>query len=155
MDMERVQPGQGPIVPPMQAFRRQAERAVKGTVKTSAREKSRNSDRGRIIVCRACGFPITQASSKIEMNGKHKHTFSNPRGYVFQIGCFASARGIMNQGEPTTEFTWFSGFAWKFSLCFQCFTHLGWFFQSSDRGFYGLILDNIIEIPVDDDPRPG
>jgi len=154
MDMERVRPGQGPIIPPLQAFRLPVERPVKETVKTSAGEVSRHRDQRRIIVCRACGFPLTQASSKIEMNGKHKHTFSNPRGYVFQIGCFAPARGIINQGEPTTEFTWFSGYAWNFSLCLQCFAHLGWFFQSGDRQFYGLILDNIAEITLDDSPHP-
>ncbi len=82
----------------------------------------------------------------MEVEGKHMHVFSNPEGIVFQIGCFSSADGCVNRGVPTTEFTWFTGFSWRFSFCSNCYIHLGWFYQSKGvENFYGLILDRLAE----------
>ena len=47
-------------------------------------------------------------------------------------------------GEYTMERTWFSGYAWSYSICSSCYRHLGWHYsgpQNSD--FHGLILDNL------------
>ena len=45
------------------------------------------------IVCRSCLFPITRPDQRIAIQGAHEHTFANPHGIVFQIGCFGSADG--------------------------------------------------------------
>lgn len=127
------------------ALRRLSDREIAAITKKKSKEKSDDSDEGDFILCRSCGNVITTTNNRIERDGKHKHTFTNPKGYVFRIGCFASARGSLNQGEPTMEYTWFAGFSWCFTLCMRCFAHLGWFYQSGSENFYGLILDNIIE----------
>ncbi len=98
-----------------------------------------------LILCKNCRNRITSADNGIELYGQHRHTFSNPYGILFEIGCFASADGCLNQGMPTTEFTWFKGFSWRYALCSKCHLHLGWHYQSRGGGFYGLILDNLIE----------
>ncbi len=96
-----------------------------------------------VLRCVACGHEITSAAHRISVNGGHHHTFANPAGIVFEIGCFSEARGCANWGRPTEEFTWFKGYAWRFSICARCHAHLGWHYVG-DGGFYGLILAHLI-----------
>ncbi len=100
----------------------------------------------RVILCRNCRKKITSHRYIIEMDGRHQHTFANPEGVMFTIGCFSDAEGCVNRGTPTLEFTWFTGFSWRFSLCANCFMHLGWFYRSrTGNAFYGLILSHLLE----------
>ncbi|GAB1410762.1 hypothetical protein MASR1M90_19160 [Desulfovibrionales bacterium] len=92
------------------------------------------------LYCRTCRQPIVQQSARISIQGKHEHVFFNPAGLVFEIGCFAHAPGCVRQGEPSTDFTWFPGYAWNFSLCMCCHAHLGWWYATDQDGFFGLIL---------------
>jgi len=97
-----------------------------------------------LILCRHCGRPITRPAERIEMAGAHKHTFANPHGIVFEIGCFRSAFGCGYSGPTTDEFTWFQGYRWKVAVCGSCTVHLGWLFLSSGSDtFHGLILDRL------------
>lgn len=104
------------------------------------------SDDTNALICRQCGFTITHASEKIAVSGAHYHTFANPHGIVFEIGCFQTARGCGAAGAPTDEFSWFKGYFWQVALCGSCLIHMGWRFSAADRpGFYGLILDRLLE----------
>lgn len=79
------------------------------------------------------------------ISGSHAHTFANPMGSVFRIGCFQAADGCGDAGTLSSEFTWFAGFAWRVAFCRTCLTHLGWHFLSSaGNGFYGLILERLV-----------
>ena len=104
-------------------------------------EKKFGLEEERFILCANCGHAITMPESIITVDGKHIHEFTNPAGLTYEIGCFSSADGCTNYGEPTLDHTWFEGFGWSFSVCSNCFTHLGWFYTSGDESFYGLILD--------------
>jgi hypothetical protein len=74
------------------------------------------------------------------------HTFANPHGLVFEIGCFREAAGCSLLGAPTDEFTWFHGFRWRVACCMRCLCHLGWCFTSGAGGrFFGLIVDRLEE----------
>ena len=98
-----------------------------------------------VIFCRQCLHVITYPEERIEMEGSHLHTFANPGGIVYQIGCFLSARGCAQSGPATDEFTWFRGFNWRIVVCRNCLFHLGWVFASpSQERFFGLILDRLI-----------
>ncbi len=97
------------------------------------------------ILCRACGFSITSRDLRTTRNNSHIHTFANPHGHVFTIGCFAGAPGCGHPGPDVTEFTWFPGFAWRLAVCGKCLAHLGWLFTGTDSSFYGLVLDALIE----------
>ena len=97
------------------------------------------------ILCKVCHYFITSLDQKIQVNGTYHHIFRNPTGLVFEIGCFSSANGCVNYGTPTLEYTWFSGFTWRYALCSHCHLHLGWFYQSPTNCFYGLILGNLLE----------
>ncbi len=118
--------------------------------KTGREKKEEHAESGdkneNAIRCKNCGFRICGPEQRMDRDGHHMHVFNNPAGYVFEIGCFSSAPGCAVRGEPTMEFTWFPGFAWRFALCANCFAHLGWLYLSgSGRSFYGLILANIAE----------
>ena len=98
------------------------------------------------ILCRQCRQIISTPAERIVVQGAHRHTFANPQGIIFHIGCFRSVRGCGFIGPLTAEFTWFRGFRWRVALCNACLTHLGWMFSSSsNERFSGLILDRLIE----------
>jgi hypothetical protein len=99
---------------------------------------------GRLL-CLACGYPITSLRERITAGGAHEHTFANPGGYVFRIGCFGRAPGCVQAGQPTLEHTWFAGHTWRYALCGGCRAHLGWAFRGGQSGFFGLILDRLLE----------
>ncbi|MBN1615487.1 MAG: hypothetical protein JW950_13570 [Deltaproteobacteria bacterium] len=96
------------------------------------------------VLCRICRTEITAAEFSIAVNGQHEHTFTNPAGIAYRIGCFSEAYGCFTHGQPTYEFTWFAGFSWCFCTCMGCLNHLGWHYRSGDGGFFGLILDSLI-----------
>jgi hypothetical protein len=131
---------------PLWAFRKTGEKLFGDIRKQSEFEENEEKKEEKPILCRNCRQKITAAEFRIEISGHHRHIFNNPQGIVFEIGCFSSAAGIVNHGVPTSEFTWFPGFSWRFSLCSACHFHLGWQYQSGKgRVFYGLILNHLIQ----------
>ncbi|RJP76740.1 MAG: hypothetical protein C4522_16860 [Desulfobacteraceae bacterium] len=99
-----------------------------------------------LIVCRQCYHIITRPEEKIQVNGSHQHTFANPSGLIFEIGCFQNAEGCGYTGQATKEYSWFNGYAWRIAVCGKCLTQLGWLFSTSMgiTRFNGLILENLI-----------
>jgi len=97
------------------------------------------------IYCKACGYPVTGRDQEISVHGSHAHTFFNPAGIVFELGCFRTAPGCHGAGETTSNFTWFAGYVWRFALCGRCNSHLGWYFEMGEHSFLGLILANLRE----------
>lgn len=103
------------------------------------------ADREQVLVCRQCGRHITDESRRISIDGAHRHTFANPHGLVYDIGCFSSATGCLGAGPTSSEFTWFKGYSWQIVVCTGCMTHLGWLFLSSgEHYFFGLIVDRLV-----------
>ena len=97
------------------------------------------------LFCKSCLNLITRKDQAVRINGSHTHTFFNPQGVVFELGCFREAPGCRSMGEATSEFTWFAGSVWRFALCRRCGVHLGWFYEMRESGFYGLILAHLRE----------
>lgn len=97
-----------------------------------------------IIVCAYCNHPITDPSKQITVNHSFHHIFTNPHGYVFEIGCFSEADGCRPVSVSSNEFSWFIGYSWKISVCHYCSSHLGWIFSSKSHKFFGLILEKLI-----------
>lgn len=100
---------------------------------------------GRRLVCSRCGYPITSEADRVNVAGAHLHTFANPHGFIYRIGCFGTAPGCAGTGQQSADFTWFAGYTWETLVCARCATHLGWRFTSSDRTFAGLIIDKLVE----------
>jgi hypothetical protein len=98
------------------------------------------------ILCRQCRQAITRPDDRLTIQGAHRHTFANPHGIVFDIGCFRSVIGCGYAGAASDEFTWFAGYHWRVCYCAMCLTHLGWIFGSmAGHTFHGLIVDKLIE----------
>ncbi len=112
---------------------------------TSERTEEKSKEE-KVYRCSMCGQSIAPAAARIAMDGSSEYTYTNPHGFVFTIGYFRIAPGCAVTGVPTTEYTWFPGYAWRYASCMACGVHLGWEFSSGggDR-FYGLILKRLSE----------
>jgi len=97
-----------------------------------------------IITCALCNNHITDSSLQIIVNDSFHHTFANPHGHVFEIGCFKDAKGCIASSISSSEFPWFISYSWKIGGCSNCSTHLGWIFSSESDQFFGLILEKLI-----------
>ena len=97
----------------------------------------------KIYTCIRCGSPIAPVHAEREIDGSFTHSFTNPHGIMFSIGCFSEAPGCVAVGPSTAEFTWFPGYSWRICGCGVCGMHLGWEFFAEESGFFGLILDNL------------
>jgi hypothetical protein len=95
------------------------------------------------LYCFICGQIITQTHNSIPVEGAHKHTFTNPGGYLFEIGCFREAQGCEQAGEFTDFYSWFDGYAWRYAVCRSCRVHLGWVYRGPDT-FFGLVLNRLV-----------
>ncbi len=129
------------------ALRSKEERKASETPTPDTRVEREPKEDDRYIVCRQCGQHLTKPSERTSVNGSHTHTFANPSGLVFEIGCFSMARGCAFIGPPSLEFPWFAGYSWQIAICSSCQTHLGWLFvgQHSSQ-FFGFILDRLQEV---------
>jgi hypothetical protein len=95
-----------------------------------AEEETRpETEEERWLRCAACEGRVARVSARIAMNGAHEHEFMNPGGLRFRVGCYASAPGCFPEGERSTVWTWFPGYAWQIERCRTCSTHLGWSFH--------------------------
>ena len=97
------------------------------------------------IYCRQCFKLISRQDQQKEVQGAHQHTFANPNGIIFEIGCFQSAEGCLTSGPSTREFSWFKDFSWQVAVCRGCLLQMGWLFSSAgSEAFYALILDRLL-----------
>lgn len=114
--------------------------------KLLATNKKRQLDKDDArLLCATCGHVITSRDQRISVAGSHHHTFTNPMGLVFEIGCFRDAPGCGQTGSATEDWTWFDGFSWRIAVCSHCRSHLGWSYQSEhSEGFFGLIADRLV-----------
>ena len=97
------------------------------------------------IRCSRCQQLVTDTAQRMDKNGAHRHTCTNPAQQTFNIGCFKEAPGCTHVGSATSNHTWFLGYSWRIAICSSCGTHLGWMFISSGDCFHGLILDALVE----------
>jgi hypothetical protein len=95
------------------------------------------------LECKYCQHTITHKKNILYISGSFLHTFKNPAGIFFQIGCFSKAPGCKEIGLPTSDFTWFPDYEWSICVCANCTQHLGWFYQKVESSFYGLVLDRL------------
>ena len=100
----------------------------------------------RAVVCAACRHALTTRRARVEVDGKHVHTFVNPSGIEFVVACFEDAPGARSVGAWEDFWTWFPGHAWRIALCGRCGAHVGWAFAraaSGARAFFALVLDRV------------
>ena len=98
---------------------------------------------------------MASRADRFPLDGRWDAAFANPHGFWYRIGFFAAAAGSHGVGVPTTEFSWFPGYAWRIVLCRSCHSHLGWSFLppagGATKAFLGLVLNALVE--EGEDPR--
>ncbi|MFW5837757.1 MAG: cereblon family protein [Desulfovibrionaceae bacterium] len=131
--------------PPVLALREQKEGVSDS--EPFADEDLESGESGRRLVCRACRTYVTSLNARRQAAGSHRHVFCNPHGFVYEVGCFAFAPGCRPVGPLSSEFSWFPGYAWRITVCAGCQSHIGWRYlaERGEDGFFGLILDHLIE----------
>lgn len=134
-------------IPPAGLWRGRGEPSPEIPQKSETRqnERERQSSGQEKLVCRQCLQFITTIAERIEIQGDHRHTFSNPAGLLFQIGCFRRAKGCEPASRQEAEWSWFRGYTWQVVLCSSCATHMGWRYESRRDFFYGLILHRLMQ----------
>lgn len=106
-------------------------------------EEERFDPRG-LIRCRLCSAPLTHQQERIDIDGNHEHSFTNPHDIRFHLGCFSAAPGCAIAGHQTPAFSWFRGFYWQYALCGECQEHVGWYYEDRHQNnFFGLILSKL------------
>lgn len=99
------------------------------------------------LYCAACGNLVTRGRWRIAVGGDHAHTLANPAGLVFRVDCYKEAPGAAAAGAPSTDFTWFRGYAWQVAECRACTIQLGWQFtgDTAPAVFFGLIRPRLAD----------
>ncbi|TKC44865.1 hypothetical protein EI555_015731, partial [Monodon monoceros] len=87
--------------------------------------------------------------------------YVNPHGYVHETLTVYKACNLNLIGRPSTEHSWFPGFAWTIAQCRICASHIGWKFTAtkkdmSPQKFWGLTRSALLPtIPdTEDDISP-
>jgi cereblon len=81
--------------------------------------------------------------------GAASQVFVNPHGFLHEVVTVRWVVNVTVAGPPTTEFTWYPGYAWEVAWCGRCGAHLGWSFTAVEDvepgAFWGLRRDAIVE----------
>ena len=117
-----------------------------GFEKELKEESSSRTRDEKAILCAFCQYRVSREKERTAVRGSHEHSFFNPHGIVYHIGCFLKAPGCIPSGPPCGEFSWFPGFNWQIVCCGGCQNHLGWQFLGENKGFFGLILNRLTQI---------
>lgn len=99
----------------------------------------------RTLCCVTCEHVITTPSARTTISASHEHTFMNPHGYMYRVGCFLRAPGVLPEGMPSDFFSWFPGYTWLIERCGGCGMLMGWCFENAQDHFFGLILPHLVE----------
>ena len=101
-------------------------------------------DKCQILCCRRCNSEIGAQKDIFSMSTEGpQNAYVNTGGYVHNTLTLKTAKGLRLVGEPSTEFSWFPGYAWTIAQCGNCDTHIGWKFTATRRNltpkkFFGV-----------------
>uniref|UniRef100_A0A1B6L7Y3 CULT domain-containing protein n=1 Tax=Graphocephala atropunctata TaxID=36148 RepID=A0A1B6L7Y3_9HEMI len=123
------------------------------------------------ILCRQCGTDVASAESLANLRSPAAvtrrndslfgldevfvQTLINPLHIKFNVVTVLESTCVTSAKFWVSDHSWFPGYAWKPCTCSRCRQQLGWAFEpleladtqkvrASNKGFYTLILDNII-----------
>lgn len=96
--------------------------------------------------CKRCKTQIASYSDIFAMaKGNVNANYCNPAGYIHETLTVhkTSEDALVIVDRPSTEFSWFPGYAWQIAVCSTCQSHIGWKFSAltkhlKPKSFYGL-----------------
>ncbi|XP_041081479.1 protein cereblon-like [Polyodon spathula] len=87
--------------------------------------------------------------------------FVNPHGYVRETLTVYKANSLNLMGRPSTQHSWFPGYAWTIAQRRTCGSHLGWKFTATNKDltphkFWGVARTALLPtIPKTDEEEEG
>ncbi|KMQ87897.1 protein cereblon-like protein [Lasius niger] len=91
-----------------------------------------------------CAISRLQRELKYLMEEGPQGTYVNPGGVIHETITFYHVQGVMlSDAAPSTEYSWFPGYAWTVAICKSCHHHIGWKFTAvlnnlRPKTFWGL-----------------
>ena len=113
----------------------------------------------RVLACRNCGKQLGEQASIFSMSKEGPQgAFVNPHGHLHETLTLYKAKNLRLVGRPSSEYSWFPGYAWTITECLGCWSHVGWKFTATSSRltpakFYGFSRKNIeakVDIPDSD-----
>lgn len=101
------------------------------------------------LLCRGCDNEITNKNDVFSMSlSGPMAAYVNPGGYIHEMLTVGRVSNLALQGRPSTENSWFPGYAWTILNCQSCHSHMGWRFTAVKRGvqpekFWGLVRSGV------------
>ncbi|KAK2587505.1 hypothetical protein KPH14_003204 [Odynerus spinipes] len=99
----------------------------------------------RSFVCSHCDAFIAHQSNMFPMSKEGlQSTYCNGVGDIYETITVYHAEGLkLSTHPPSTEYSWFPGYAWTIANCKNCYSHMGWKFTAVDsnlkpKSFWGL-----------------
>lgn len=82
-------------------------------------------------VCAACAERLAREDWVLDAGVQSPLVFANPHGRFFELLLVSHVLSGIFDRHATSEFTWFSGYAWRIGTCARCGTHIGWHFEAT------------------------
>jgi len=110
----------------------------------------------RVLVCRRCTKQLGEQKNIFSMSKEGPQgAFVNPNGHVHETLTLYKAKNLRLVGQPSTEYSWFPGYAWTITECLGCWNHIGWKFTATNtklkpEKFYGFSrrsIESKVEVP--------
>ncbi|KAJ9581657.1 hypothetical protein L9F63_023174, partial [Diploptera punctata] len=105
----------------------------------------------QMLCCRVCETQIADPKETFSMSVEGPQgTYVNPGGFVHETLTVHRAKGLKCvNDQPSTEHSWFPGYAWTIAECRYCKRHMGWKFTATNRTlkpqkFWGICRRSIV-----------
>ncbi|ELT95677.1 hypothetical protein CAPTEDRAFT_173167 [Capitella teleta] len=102
------------------------------------------------LCCKNCALRIAEKKDVFCMADEGPiGAYVNPGGHVHETLTLYKAQGLTLIGRPSTENSWFPGYAWTILQCRNCMQHMGWKFNAvkgklKPEKFWGLCRSSLI-----------
>uniref|UniRef100_A0A8C4QNY1 Protein cereblon n=1 Tax=Eptatretus burgeri TaxID=7764 RepID=A0A8C4QNY1_EPTBU len=96
------------------------------------------------LCCNNCRSEITTQSDIFSLSRSGPMAaYVNPHGYVHEALTVHKTTNVNLSGRPSTQYSWFPGYAWTIARCRHCGYHVGWKFSATCKEltplkFWGL-----------------
>lgn len=103
-----------------------------------------------ILRCKDCNQQIADMSHVFSMSVSGPlSAYVNPGGHVHETVTVHEAENLNLIGRPSTEHSWFPGYAWTIAQCRRCSSHMGWKFTTKKKDltpqkFWGLCRSSLV-----------
>lgn len=108
--------------------------------------------------CQRCSNQIASYSDIFAMaKGNVNANYCNPAGYIHEtltVHKTIDEEVLRIVDRPSSEFSWFPGYAWQIAVCGVCSAHIGWKFTAltkhlKPKSFFGLSCKSLVVSPQD------